>query len=107
MRRIILSLAGFVVLFGPSSPPVQSVVPAAVQAELTSQARGQPEAKTFLGTILKDGDKFVLRDSATRSRFTLDDAEKVSPYEGRAVTVTGTIEVAIKLIHVESIQEVA
>jgi hypothetical protein len=65
MRRIILSLAGFVVLFGLIAPPVQSVVPAAVQAEPTSPARAQPEAETFLGTILKDGDKFVLSDSAT------------------------------------------
>src|SRR5712672_3159082 len=107
MKRIILSLAEFVVVFGLVAPPVQSVVPAAVQTEPTSQARAQPEAKTFLGTILKDGDKFVLSDSATKSRFTLDDAEKASPYEGRTVMVTGTIEVATKLIHVESIQEVA
>jgi hypothetical protein len=55
------------------------MVLAAVQAEPTSQARAQPEAKTFPGTILKDGDKFVLSDSATQSRFTLDDAEKASP----------------------------
>ena len=109
MRRIILSMAGFVVLFGLIAPPVQSVVPAVVQTEPTSQAqaRAQPEAKTFLGTILKDGDKFVLSDSATKSRFTLDDAEKASPYEGRTVTVTGTIETATNVIHVESIQEVA
>ena len=107
MRRIILSLAGFIVLFGLSAPPVQSMVPVAVQAEPKSQARAQPEAKTYVGTILKDGDKFVLSDSATKSRFTLDDAEKASPYEGRTVTVTGTIEVASNLIHVESIQEIA
>ena len=107
MRRIILSLAGFVVLFGLIATPVQSMVPAAVQAEPTSQARAQPEAKTFLGTVLKDGDNFVLSDSATKSRYKLDDAEKVSPYEGRTVTVTGTVEVASNLIHVESIQEIA
>ena len=107
MRRIILSLTGFVVLFGLNAPPVQSMVPAAIEAEPTSQARAQPEAKTFLGTILKDGDKIVLSDSATKSRFTLDDAEKASPYEGRTVTVTGTIETASNVIHVESIQEIA
>jgi len=107
MRRIILSLAGLVVLFGLIAPPVQSMVPAAGQADPTSQARAQPEAKTFLGTVLKDGDNFVLSDSATKSRYKLDDAEKASPYEGRTVTVTGTIEVASNLIHVESIQEIA
>jgi hypothetical protein len=37
----------------------------------------------------------------------LGEAEKVSPYEGRTLTVTGTIEVASNVIHVESIQEVA
>ena len=108
MRRIILSLAGFVVLFGLIAPPVQSVVPAAVQTEPTSQAhaRAQPEAKTFLGTILKDGDKFVLSDSATKSKYVLDSPQKVSRYEGMTVKVTGTLDVANSLIHVETIQKI-
>ena len=73
----------------------------------TLQSQAQPEAKTFTGTILKSGDDFVLSETATKSRYTLDNAEKASPYEGKTVKVTGTFDVASNLIHVETIQEIA
>ena len=107
MKRILLSLAGYVVLFGLMAPPVQSLVPPLMPTTVALQTRSQPEATTFLGTVLKNGDHFVLSDSATKSRYTLDNAEKASPYEGKTVTVTGTIEIASDLIHIETIQEVA
>jgi hypothetical protein len=87
--------------------PVQSMVPATVPTTVALQTVSQSEATTFLGTILKNGDHFVLSDSATKSRYTLDNAEKASPYEGKTVTVTGTIEIASNLIHIETIQEIA
>jgi hypothetical protein len=103
MKRVLLIVAGFVMLLGLMAAPVQSKL----SATLTLQAQLEPEAKTFTGTILKNGDHFVLSDSATRSRYTLDDSEKATPYEGRRVTVTGTVEIASSLIHIESIQEIA
>ena len=39
--------------------------------------------------------------------YTLDDAQKASPYEGKKVKVTGTMDVSSNTIHVETIQEVA
>jgi hypothetical protein len=68
MKRIFLSLAGFVTLFGLMAAPVQSRV---VTTDL-SQTQAQPEAKTFAGTILKRGENFVLSESATKSRYMLD-----------------------------------
>jgi hypothetical protein len=59
MKRIILSLAGFVTLFGLMAPPVQSTA----LPMSTFQARAQPEAKTFTGTILKNGQDFVFMDA--------------------------------------------
>jgi hypothetical protein len=59
MRRISLSLAGFMTLSGLIAPPVQS----GVLATAISQTQAQPEAKTFTGTILKSGESFVLSDS--------------------------------------------
>jgi hypothetical protein len=103
MMRIFLSLAGFVALFSSAAPPVQSgelATPA-----LTTQA--SLEAETFFGTILKNGDNFVLSDSATKSRYTLDDPKKARRYEGMTVKVTGTLDETSNLIHVESIQQVA
>jgi hypothetical protein len=102
MRRIFLSLAGFVTLFGLMAPPVQSMA----LAIPTLQTQARPEAKTFTGTILKNGQNFVLSDSATKSSYTLDDPKKASPYEGKRVKVTGTLDMASNLIHVETIQSI-
>jgi hypothetical protein len=72
----------------------------------SSQTQERPEAKTITGTILKSGESFVLSDSITKSRYMLDDQKKASRFEGKHVKVTGTIDVASNLIHVETIQEV-
>jgi hypothetical protein len=61
---------------------------------------------TFTGTILRNGEQFVLRD-AEGHIFRLDDARDAQPYEGKAVTVTGRLDAEAKLIHVERIQPVA
>jgi hypothetical protein len=102
MKRIFLSLTGFVTLFTLMAAPVQS---AALEA-LTLQTQAQPEAETFMGTILKDGENYVLSDSATKSRYRLDDAKKARPYEGKSVKVTGTLDKASNVIHVETIQNI-
>jgi hypothetical protein len=102
MKQIFFSLAGFMTLFGWMAAPVQS----RVLATNISQARAQPEAETFMGTILKDGENYVLSDSATKSRFKLDDAKKARPYEGKTVKVLGTLDKATNVIHVETIQDI-
>ena len=70
------------------------------------QTQAQPEVETFFGTVLKNGQNFVLSDSATKSKYSLDDPKKASRYEGMTVKVTGTIDLAINLIHVETIQPI-
>jgi hypothetical protein len=102
MKRIFLSLAGFVTMFTLMAPPVQSRVPAIA----ISQTQAQPEAKTFTGIILKSGESFVLSDSTAKSRYMLDNQDKLRPYEGKKVKVTGTIDVANNLIHIETIEEI-
>jgi Protein of unknown function (DUF5818) len=102
MKRIFLSLAGFVTLLGLMAAPVQSRV---VTTD-SSQTQAQPEAKTFAGTTLKSGENFVLSESATKSRYMLDNQNKVRPYEGKNVEVTGTFDVASNLIHIETIEEI-
>jgi hypothetical protein len=103
MKRIFLSLAGFVTLFTLMAAPVQS----AVLTTPTLQMQAQPEAETFMGTILKDGENYVLSDPAAKSRYTLDDAKKARPYEGKSVKVTGTLDKASNVIRVQTIQDVA
>ena len=101
MKRIFGSLIGFAMLFGLIATSVQS----RMLSTYTSQAQAQPEAKSFTGTIVKSGEKFVLSDSATKSRYMLDSQDKARPYEGKRVEVTGTID-SSDLIHVETIQEI-
>jgi hypothetical protein len=67
----------------------------------------EQETKTFSGTIIKDGDKFILSDGASRIHYILDDAEKAAKFEGKTVKVTGTVDVASNTIHVDLIQEIA
>ncbi len=102
MKRILISLAGFVTLFGLMAPPVQS----RVQAAGISQTTPQPEAKTFTGRILKSGENFVLSDLVTKARYLLDNQDEARPYEGKNVKVTGTIDVANNMIHIETIEVV-
>src|ERR1700693_2740606 len=102
MKRIFLSLTGFVTLFGLMAVPVQS----RVVATNIFQTQAQPEAKTFTSTIQKSSENFVLSESATKSRYMLDNQNKARPYEGKNVEVTGTFDVASNLIHIETVEEV-
>ena len=103
MKRIFLSLAGFATMICLKPAPIQSK--ALVTPELQTQA--PVEAETFFGTILKNGNNFVLSDAATKTRYTLDNPENASPYEGTSVKVTGTLDMTSNLIHVETIEQVA
>ncbi len=69
--------------------------------------QSEPEAKSFTGTVMKKGETFVLSDSANKTSYVLDDAQKASQFEGKKVKVTGTVDMANNTIHVETIQEVA
>ena len=100
MQRNFLSLAGFITFICLIAAPIQT----AGLAMCGSQA--QPQAETFFGTILRNGDKFVLSDSATKSKYGLDSPQMASRYEGITVKVTGTLDTANNLIHVEAIQPI-
>lgn len=102
MKKILFSVAGALLVLtatpmrGRAAPPSPSM-----------QQESKPQTKTFSGTIMKKGDDFVLNDSAHKITYILDDAQKASQYEGKKVKVTGTVDVATNMIHVETIQEVA
>jgi len=73
-----------------------------------SQPQQQPDqtqakSATFTGTVVKNGDQYALRDSSG-AVYTLDDAERAKPFEGKTVKVTGQLDEQAKVIHVESIE---
>jgi Protein of unknown function (DUF5818) len=77
-----------------------------VNQPATMQQQPEPEKKTFTGTVIKNADKFILSDSASKLSYVLDDQGKAGPYEGKKVHVTGTLDLATNTIHVETIQEI-
>src|SRR5579862_5254946 len=103
MKRTFLSLAVFATLFSLLAAPVRS-------ARLSTsklQTQAQPEVETFFGTVLRNGQNFALSDSATRTKYTLDNSAKASRYEGMTVRVTGILDMSRSTIHVEAIQLIA
>jgi Protein of unknown function (DUF5818) len=67
-------------------------------------SKGQvPTAQTFTGIIDKESDSFMLKVSESTS-YKLDNQQEVQQYEGKRVRVTGTLDAAINLIHVDKIE---
>ena len=102
MKSMVLSVAASILVLN-SAP---QFVRAGVQP-VAMQERPNPESKMFSGTIIKNGDNFVLTDAANKLSYVLDDAKKASQYEGKKVKVTGTVDKTTNMIHVETIQEIA
>lgn len=63
------------------------------------------KSTTYTGTIVRDGEQFLLRDSSGQI-YKLDDSERAKAFEGKAVRVTGKLDTDAKLIHVENIEGV-
>jgi Protein of unknown function (DUF5818) len=102
MKRNILSVAGALL--------VLTVVPQfylAATPRATMQQQTETRAKTFTGTVTKNADNFVLSDPRSKTSYMLDDVRKASQFEGKKVKVTGTVDVANNIIHVETIEEAA
>lgn len=103
MKRIILTVAGALLVLTVAVPQV--AFSAGPRVEM--QQHSQTQAKTFTGTVIKNGDNFVLSDPSNKIAYTLDDGRKASRFEGKKVKVTGTFDMASNTIHVETIEEVA
>jgi hypothetical protein len=63
----------------------------------------QAKAATFTGTVVRNGDTYALRDSSG-AIYGLDNSERVRPFEGQSVTVTGQLNSQAKVIHVAAIE---
>jgi hypothetical protein len=84
----------------PQAPPVQA------QPDQSMPNQDSSKTKTFTGTVVKDGDQYVLRDSSG-SVYKLDDSSRAQAFEGKTVRVTGRLDANSKMIHVDSIQAIA
>ena len=83
----------------PQTPPSQT------QPD-QSMPNQDSKTATFSGTVVKDGEQYVLRDSSG-SIYKLDDSSRAQAFEGKTVKVTGRLDANSKMIHVDSIQALA
>jgi hypothetical protein len=101
-------------LFAQNRPP-QSIdptaqapatrAPATLPTFPTSEAKQQSDrqdVRVYMGAIVQDGDSYVLK--AGNQQYLLDSQKKARKYKGKDVKVTGTLDKAKNLIHVEKIE---
>lgn len=99
-----LLMAGALGTFGPGLYSQSQQAPQQQQPQETT-----PQSQTFAGTIMKlqDG-KYALVTGKTpqgqMSGHFLDDQTDAKKYEGKKVTVTGTLDMASNTIHVTKIE---
>lgn len=91
----------------PLPPPDQPVQPSPEQpANRQSQQpdpQQPPSARTFTGTIIKDGVKYVLKVSGDTT-YQLDDQDEAKQYEGKQVRIVGDLDGKSNVLHIVSIQ---
>ena len=66
-------------------------------------AQAQAQHATFTGTVMRNGEQFVLRETSGQI-YRLDDPRHAQPFEGKAVKITGSLDAEAHLIHVERIE---
>ncbi|HEY1264262.1 MAG TPA: DUF5818 domain-containing protein [Terriglobales bacterium] len=82
----------------PSEQPGTQQQPSTSPDASASQS---PDAvQTFMGTVVKAGDKYVLQDTSGKS-YDLDNQDLVKSYEGKQVRVKGTLDPDGKTIHIK------
>jgi hypothetical protein len=102
-------------LFAQGSQPSQPVDPTAqapaTEAPATPPSfptskpkaqRDRPDVRIYMGTIVKDGDAYVLKTG--NQTYLLDSQKKAKNYKGKDVQIMGTLDKANNLIHVEKIK---
>lgn len=67
------------------------------QAQQSSPSAGHE----FVGTIVKQGDKYMFQDSATNQMYDIDHQDQVKKFDGKKVRVRGTLDPQTKTIHVQ------
>jgi hypothetical protein len=108
MKRIFLLAAALGLCLSLVPGRGNAITPPGLLPQNSQNTYDQPQSiKTFTGTVMEQGDVFVLSDKANKTNYQLDDPKKVREYEGKQVKVTGTLDAQNLTIHVETIAEVS
>jgi len=90
----------------PVPTPDQQPESGKAQAQAPTEPQQTPAAQTFTGTILKDGERYVLKVSGGNT-YQLDDQDEAGKYEGKQVKIVGDLDAKGSMLHVVSIQLVS
>jgi uncharacterized protein YdeI (BOF family) len=82
----------------PAPPDQSGQVNPGTQAQPMEKAGVQ----TFTGNIVKSGDKYMFQDAASGNTYDIDHQDEVQKFEGKKVTVHGTLDANSKMIHIKS-----
>src|SRR6266550_1727898 len=88
----------------PSDSPAQTSPSTSDQsgAAQGSAPGSSQAAESYTGTVVKSGDKYVLKtDTGT---YQIDDQDKAKQFEGKQVKVSGNLDKATSTLHVTDIQ---
>ena len=79
----------------PATPPT-------FPASEAKPQRDRPDVRVYMGTIIQDGGDYFLK--AGNEKYLLDSQKKAKNYKGKDVKLTGTLDKAKNLIHIEKIK---
>jgi flagellar basal body-associated protein FliL len=81
-------------------PGAQQQQPSQPSTDTSSQA-SSAQAQPFTGTVVKEGDKYVLQSSGLS--YQLDDQDKAKKFEGQQVKVNGDLDKSTRTIRISDI----
>lgn len=67
----------------------------------TPSATPSGDTQEFVGTVVKQGNKYVFQDAATGTTYDIDHQDEVAKFDGKKVRVHGTLDPNGKMIHVQ------
>jgi hypothetical protein len=94
----------------PQQPDSQQAPPSQGQASQDQASQGQTGksatsdpggSSEFIGTVVKQGDKYMFQDAASGQTYDIDHQDEVKKFEGKKVRVHGTLDPTAKMIHVQ------
>jgi hypothetical protein len=75
----------------------------AQDAKAPAQPKQGPAAQTLSGTVIKLGNKYVLK-TTDKQTYELDDQDRAREYEGKQVKIVGSLDRTTNMIHITSIE---
>ena len=89
----------------PQSQQPAQQTPPAQSGQDNPDTQAQPSQKagvqTFTGTIVKTGTKYMFQDAASGNTYDIDHQDEVQKFDGKKVTVHGTLDANSNTIHIK------